>query len=237
MDLKGKVIVITGGTGGLGKPVAREFLDSGAKVITTYIDDSEFDELRSAFTANGENLTGFRVNLLSGKEVEEFSNNVAEKFSKVDILVNLAGGFFGGVKVSEMEEEDWDKMIDMNLKTAFLSCKNFLPFMLEQNQGKIINMGSRPGLQGAASLSAYSASKAAVINLTQTIAEEVKDHNININVILPSVIDTPANREAMPDADFDSWVKPESIAKVIMFLSGEESADISGAYIPVYGNS
>jgi NAD(P)-dependent dehydrogenase (short-subunit alcohol dehydrogenase family) len=128
-------------------------------------------------------------------------------------------------------------MMNINLKSTFLCSKAVLPQMIKQNYGKIINISSRPALKGSAGVGAYAASKAGVLNLTETIAEEVKDYDINVNAILPSTIDTPANRKAMPDADFSKWVKPEEIARVIIFLSSDESKPISGAGIPVYGKA
>ncbi len=127
--------------------------------------------------------------------------------------------------------------MNMNLKSVFLCSKAVLPQMIKQNYGKIINISSRPALKGVAGVGAYSASKAGVLNLTETIADEVRDYDINVNAILPSTIDTPANRRDMPEADFSKWVKPEEIARVMVFLASDDSKPISGAGIPVYGKA
>jgi NAD(P)-dependent dehydrogenase (short-subunit alcohol dehydrogenase family) len=158
------------------------------------------------------------------------------RFRRIDVLVNIVGGFVYS-KIQDTDEKTWDRMMNMNLKSTFLCSKAVLPQMIKQNYGRIINISSRPALKGSAGVGAYSASKAGVLNLTETIADEVKDYDINVNAILPSTIDTPANRRDMPRADFTKWVKPEEIARVMVFLVSDDSKPISGAGIPVYGKA
>jgi NAD(P)-dependent dehydrogenase (short-subunit alcohol dehydrogenase family) len=233
MNFKDKVVVITGGTGGLGGAVTSAFLQAGATVVVTYRNEQEFDILTASANAPG-NLHGIKTNVLEEASVKAMVQQ-AERFGRLDVLVNLVGGFLGGVPVAEMSLEQWDKMIDLNLKTAFLCCKHVLPVMMKQRAGRIINIGSTGGLRGGEGISAYAAAKAGLINFTQSLAAEGKRHNITVNVVTPGTIDTPANRQAMPQANFAEWVTPEALSQVILFLASEESTAINGATIPVFG--
>ena len=234
--LEGKAAIITGGTGGLGKAVMSELLSQGAYVLSTYLDDRELEDL-------GEIRDGYKTKVAFGKadvtKVSHVSNmalKAAEKFSRIDILVNVVGGFSQS-HITETDEDAWDKMMDMNLKSAFLCSKSVIPHMMKQGRGSIVNIASRPALKGSPGLSAYGASKAGVLNLTQSLAEELKEHNINVNAVIPGTMDTPGNRRSMPDADFTKWVPPHDVAKVIAFLCSEDARAVSGAAIPVYGKS
>jgi NAD(P)-dependent dehydrogenase (short-subunit alcohol dehydrogenase family) len=234
--LKNKIAIVTGGTGALGKAITIAFLEEGAKVVCTYIVDKEKKECLSLTNKHKDKIVFIKVDVTKKKDVFNMITNTARKFKRVDILVNVVGGFaFSYVK--DTDEKTWDLMMNLNLKSVFLCSKYVLPRMIEQNYGKIINISSRPALKGAAGVGAYSASKAGVLNLTETIADEIKDWEINVNAVLPSTIDTPANRRDMPEADFSKWVKPEEIARVIVFLSSDDSKPISGAGIPVYGKA
>jgi len=236
MKLKDRVAIITGGTGALGKAVVSAFLEEGAKVSCTYIVDEELKGVSSIIENHKPRLALIRANVTKKKQVERVVQRTLQRFGRIDVLVNIVGGF-AYAKVEDTDEKTWDHMMNINLKSTFLSSKAVLPHMIKQNYGKIISVSSRPALKGAAGVSAYSASKAGVLNLTEAIADEVKDYDINVNAILPSTIDTPANRKAMPKADFSKWVKPEEIARVIIFLASDDSKPISGAGIPVYGKA
>ena len=168
-----------------------------------------------------------------GKLVEQ----TLAKFGRVDALVNTVGGWRGGKPVHEMDLADWDFLFGVNLRTTLLCCRAVVPQMLRQGHGKIVTVASRDGLMGSAGYSAYSASKSAVLRLTESMAAELKSSNINVNCIMPSVIDTPQNRAAMPNADFTKWVAPEAIAEVIAFLASDTARSINGAALPVYGKS
>src|SRR5574341_566104 len=236
MMLKDKGAIITGGTGALGRAVVLAFLQEGARVACTYIVDEELKGLSSIIEHHKSNVLFIKANATKEEEVKKTIQETLEGLGKIDILVNIVGGF-AYAKVVETDEKTWDSMMNMNLKSTFLCSKAVLPHMIKQNYGKIVNISSRPALKGSAGVCAYSASKAGVLNLTETIADEVKDYDINVNAILPSTIDTPANRRDMPNADFSKWVKPEEIARVIIFLASDDSKPISGAAIPVYGKS
>lgn len=236
MKLENRIAIITGGTGALGKAVVLAFLEEGAKVICTYIVDEELKYYSSLTENQKSNLVFIQADVTKEKPVAETVQKNLERFGRIDILVNIVGGFTYA-KIVDTDEKTWDSMMSVNLKSAFLCSKAVLPQMIKQNYGKIINISSRPGLKGSSGVGAYAASKAGVMNLTETIADEVRDYEINVNAILPSTIDTPANRKSMPEADFSKWVKPEEIARIIVFLASDDSKPISGAGIPVYGKS
>jgi NAD(P)-dependent dehydrogenase (short-subunit alcohol dehydrogenase family) len=231
--LEDKQVLISGGMGGLGMGVVRVFLSQGAWVTIPYVVESEVDRLkRELAAAEFDRIRFVRANLLEEKVVAQLVNDM----SRVDALVHLVGGFSMG-KTHEYSYEDWKKDFDLNLNTTFLMCKHCLAKMIEQNYGRIVTVGSRGALQPAGQLAAYCASKAGVVALTQAIADETKGTNITANVVLPSVIDTPANRATMGDANADAWVKPESLGEVIAFLASEAAKDVRGAAVPVYGNA
>lgn len=234
--LEGKAAIITGGTGGLGKAVLAEFLSQGAYVLSTYRSDRELEECRSISDEYGTRVAFGRADVTKASDVAEAALKAVEKFSKIDILVNVVGGFSQSPLI-ETDEDAWDRMMDMNLKSAFLCSKAVIPHMMRQGRGSIVNIASRPALKGSPKLSAYGASKAGVLNLTQSLAEELREHNINVNAVIPGTMDTPGNRHSMPDADFTRWVTPEDVARVIAFLCSDDARAVSGAAIPVYGKS
>ncbi|MEL7034632.1 MAG: 3-oxoacyl-ACP reductase FabG [Cyanobacteria bacterium J06592_8] len=230
--MKGKQVLLTGGTGGLGMGVTPLVVRQGAKVTIPYRSEAEVERLKGILSATEfETLRFVSVDLTEESAVKQ----LLEDMGRVDILIHLVGGFAMG-KVHEYSYENWKKDFDLNLHTTFLVCKHSLTKMLQTGYGRIVTIGSRGAVQPGAQLSAYCASKAAVVALTQSIAEETKGMNITANSVLPSVIDTPSNREAMGDENADQWVKPESIGEVICFLASEAAKDIRGATVPVYGN-
>ena len=234
MKLKDKVAIITGGTGALGRAVVSAFLEEGATVVSTYIVDEELKEISSMI--KNPSLALIKSDVTKEKQVAKVVKKTLERFRRIDVLINIVGAFAYAM-IQDTDEATWDRMMNINLKSTFLCSKAVLPQMIEQNYGKMINISSRPALKGSAGVGAYAASKAGVLNLTETIADEVRDYDINVNAILPSTIDTPANRRAMPKADFSKWVKPEEIATVMIFLASDDSKRISGAGIPVYGKA
>jgi len=230
MGFTGKVVVITGGTGALGQAVTQAFLQAGARVVVTYTRETEFDALKEKVSAR-ENLLGLKTNVLDEASVKAMT----QQAGRIDVLVNTVGGFLGGVSITETTLEQFDKMLALNLKSAFLCCKHVLPLMMQQRSGRIINIGSQGGLQGGEGISAYGASKAGLINFTQSVAAEGKRHNITANAIIPGIIDTPANRQAMPKANFAEWMTSEALAQTILFLASDAAQAINGAIVPVGG--
>ncbi|MEC4984396.1 MAG: 3-oxoacyl-ACP reductase FabG [Oscillatoria sp. PMC 1068.18] len=231
--MQDKQVLLTGGTGGLGLEVTPALLAKGAKLTVTYIHQEQVKRLQKKL--NSQEFASIRfvdVNLFEEKAVAQLINDM----ERVDVLIHLVGGFAMG-KVSEYSYEDWRQDFDLNLNTTFLVCKYSLQKMLEYGYGRIVTVGSRGAVQPGANLAAYSASKAGVAALTQAIAAETKGLDITANCVLPSVIDTPANRETMGEEDADKWVKPESLAEVICFLASEAARDLRGALVPVYGEA
>lgn len=232
--MKDRVVIITGGTGGLGRDVVKKFLALSSRVIVTYRIDEEKRSFGEEFQ-NSESLLLYKLDLASRVDCVEFASFIDKEFGRADVLINLAGGYAGGRDVHEIEDDELDRMININLKTAYNMMNAILPVMIKRQYGKIVNIGSRAAVLPSPGMSPYAASKAALVSLTQSVAAEVKKYGINVNIILPSTIDTPANRNSMPGADFSKWVSPESIAGLLNFLTSDSAADISGAVIPIYG--
>lgn len=232
--LKDKVAIITGGTGGLGRIVVEEFLAEGARVVSTYINEDELKEVMPLVKENKTRLMFVKTDATREKQVERLVKKTLSSFKGLHVLANLIGGFTYA-EILDTDQDTLDRMLELNLKTAFLMSRAVLPHMMGQRYGKIINVSSRPALKGTRGVGAYAASKAALLNLTETLASEMLEYDINVNAILPSTIDTPANRRDMPHADFSRWVKPREIARVLVFLASDDSKPISGAAIPVFG--
>lgn len=173
------------------------------------------------------------ANLLEAPECDR----VAKLADPVDALLHLVGGFGGGQPVAETPDETWDKMLGLNLRSAYTIFRAVLPGMLKAGKGRIVAVGARAAIEPIANFAAYSVSKAALVALVKTVALEVKDSGITANVVLPSVIDTPANRAAMPAADASKWVTPESIAGLLVWLVSDAARDVNGAAIPIYGRA
>jgi len=233
--LKGRVCLITGAVGNLGMATARTFQQVGAN--TVLVDRSQ-ERVREAFKdiEDPENhLLAGGVDLTNPESLARLLDQTLARFQRVDVLVNTVGGYRGGNPVHTTDLADWDFLFNINLRTTLLCCRTVIPQMLKQRSGKIINIASRDGLRGSAGYAAYSASKSAVLRLTESLADELKAFNINVNCIMPGTIDTPQNRAAIPNGDFSKWVPPDSIADVIAFLASDAARAINGAALPVYG--
>ena len=208
-----RTVVITGAAGNLGRVVADAFRELGDKLV-----------LLDAKTG---------TNLLDEKSVQA----AVGKLERIDVLCNIAGGFRMGSPVHETSDKDWNFLFDLNARTVLNMSKAVVPVMLKAGGGKIVNIGAFAAQKGVAQMGAYVASKSAVIRLTETMAAELREKNINVNCVLPTIIDTPENRAAMPDADPKRWVAPQDLAKVIVFLASDAARAIHGAAIPVTGLS
>lgn len=234
--LKNKIALLTGGTGGLGKTVLRNLLAEGAITVCVYIDEEELRECMPLLQDYKSKLMFLKADLTKEKQVTRVVRKTLDSFGRIDLLINTIGGF-KYAPILNTELKDVQQMMGLNFKNVFLTSKEVLPQMIEQNYGRIVTVSSRPALHGVKGIGAYAASKSAVLNLTETMADEMMDYDININAILPSTIDTEQNRKDMPEADFSKWVKPEEISKVIIFLLSDDSKAITGAAIPVYGRA
>lgn len=232
-----KVVMITGASGNLGAATFRVFLNKEAQLALLALDAAHLPERYPDLKAADPKALCFSVDLTDEEEVESVVQKIITDLGHIDILVNIAGGYKGDIPVHETSSEDLDFLINLNLRTTFNTSKPVVKHMLKRKTGSIINIAARAGLSGSANLGVYSASKSAVIRLTESMAAELKHQDIRVNCILPGTIDTPRNREDMPDADFSRWVPPEAIADVILFLASDQSRAITGASIPVYGRS
>jgi NAD(P)-dependent dehydrogenase (short-subunit alcohol dehydrogenase family) len=233
--LKDKVCIITGPVGNLGMATARLFQQAGAK--TVLVDRSQ-DRVREVFAEiadSGDHFLAGGIDLANPEALAKLVEQTRAKFDRVDVLVNTVGGYRGGKPVHTTDLADWDFLFNVNLRCTLLCCRAVIPQMLKQESGRIINVASRDGLRGTAAYAAYSASKSAVLRLTESLADELKASNINVNCIMPGTIDTPQNRAAIPNGDFSRWVEPAAIAEVIAFLASDSSRAINGAALPVYG--
>ncbi len=229
--MQGKQVLLTGGTGGLGLGVTPEVIKRGGKLTISYRHEKEVQRLKGKLTASEfEQIRFVKADLRQETVVQQLINDLG----KVDVLIHLVGGF-SMEKTHEQSYEGWKEALDLNLNTTFLVCKHCLRVMYQSGYGRIVTVGSRGALQPGANLAAYCASKAGVVALTKSIAEESVDFDITANTVLPSVIDTPANREAMGEHQASQWVSPNSLAQVICFLASEAAKDLRGAAIPVYG--
>lgn len=234
-DFSNKVVLITGGTGALGKSLTQRFVSSGATTIVTYLNDEKIEALKGQNTINAELI---KADVTREEQVVKLISTIVERFGHIDILVNSVGGYLGGKSVTDLEEHEWDLMMNLNLKSAFLISKHVIPVMKSSGRGgKIVHISSKTGLKSEGHDSAYAASKSGLIRLVESISQETKESGINVNCILPSVIDTEANRRAMPKADFSRWVKTDDLTNVVFFLCSEDAKVITGAAIPTYGLS
>jgi NAD(P)-dependent dehydrogenase (short-subunit alcohol dehydrogenase family) len=233
----GKVAIVAGGTGGLGRAVSRAFLAEGGKVIATYRDEKELDALKREAGDAASALTGVKVDVTDETAVRQFVDKVVADNGRIDCLVNAVGAFAGGSNLWETDAKTFDQMIALNLRSGYMLALVVVPAMIKKRSGVIVNVASKAAVDHGAGASAYAASKAGAVALMDSLAAEVKGSGVRVNSILPSIIDTVANRKAMPGADFAKWPKPDEIARVILFLCSDEAKLIHGASIPVYGES
>jgi NAD(P)-dependent dehydrogenase (short-subunit alcohol dehydrogenase family) len=211
MDFSNRTILITGAKGNLGRALAE------------------------AFTARGGNVVPIDLptNLLDQAQVDAVVEKALKDFKRIDVLCNIAGGFRMGKPVHETSDADWNFLMDLNTRTVLHTARAVVPHMIASGGGKIVNVGAFAAQKGAANMGAYIASKSAVIRLTETMAAELREKNINVNCVLPTIIDTPPNRADMPKADPRRWVAPADLANVILFLASEEARAVHGAALPV----
>ena len=237
LRFQNKVALIAGGTGALGREVATAFAREGARVVVTYKHEPEFDVFISQSKSSGHEATGVIVDATDAASVGRMVEGVTAKHGALDILVNTVGGYHGGKRMWEDDLSAYEQMTSLNLKSGFVLARAVIPGMVRQNRGWIVNVASRAGYGKSPGAALYSASKAGALALFDSLAAEVKPYAISVNSVVPSIFDTPANRQAMPSADYASWPKPEEIAGVILFLCSPQARIIPGAAIPVYGRT
>ncbi len=240
--MAGKVVLMAGGTGGLGRAVSLAFVEAGARVIVTFRRPEDLDELKKAASAklvaaDGASLEGFAVDVTDEAAVAKLIDGIVERYGRLDCLVNAVGGYAGGIKLWEMETKVFEQQFALNLRAGFMLARAAARVMVKQGNGAIMNVASKAAVDHAAGAAAYAASKAAAVAMIDCLAADLKGTGVRANSILPSIIDTPANRKAMPKAKFAAWPKPEEIARVILFLCSDEAKLIQGASVPVYGDT
>jgi NAD(P)-dependent dehydrogenase (short-subunit alcohol dehydrogenase family) len=230
---KGKTVLVAGGTGGLGRAVSLAFLAEGARVAVTYRSQQEFAALKALAAESAKSLSGYAADVTKEGETAL----LVRSLGAVDVLVNTVGAYAGGSALWRTGLDVFEKMMSLNVRSGFVLARSVVPGMLERGSGVIVNVSSRAAVDHAAGASAYAASKAAAVAMMDSLAADLHGTGVRANTVLPSIIDTEANRKAMPGADFSKWPRPEEIAAVILFLSSDEAKLIHGASVPVYGSS
>jgi NAD(P)-dependent dehydrogenase (short-subunit alcohol dehydrogenase family) len=234
MSFEHQTVMVTGAAGNLGQAVAAAFAAQGTRLVLL---GRQVDSLRTVFGEEGVDRLFLPVDLLDARQVAAALAAAVTRFGRVDVLCNLAGGFRMGEAVHETPDSTWDFLQDINTRTLLNMVRAVVPHMLERGGGKIVNVGAFAGQKGMAQMGAYCAAKSSVMRLTEAMAAELREKNINVNCVLPTIIDTPENRAAMPDANPLRWVAPGDLASVIVFLASDAARAVHGATLPVTGLS
>jgi NAD(P)-dependent dehydrogenase (short-subunit alcohol dehydrogenase family) len=226
--LQDKVVLITGATGGLGTAVTTAFQEAGARIAA--VD-------RAPHAPSDERFLSLAADLSTFEGARVAAETVVKKWGSIDVLVHLVGGFAGGQSIAESDDALFDRMMNINVRTTFYMFRATVPHMRAQGSGRILAIGSRAAVEPSPKIGLYGASKAAMVSLVRTLASENADRGITANVILPSTIDTPINRAAMPSANFSQWVPTNQIASMLVHLAGDDASAVNGAVIPIYGGA
>lgn len=230
-----KTIVITGGTGGLGSALVRRLVDKDYRLAITYLLPAEAQQFESEFDIDEDKIILTRVDATNPEAVTSLFKDIAERWSSIDGLCSLVGGWAGGRDVEETDDVRFERMLDLNLRSAFYAVRASIPFLKKNGWGRIVLVGSRGAVDNPASQAAFNIAKAGVVALGQTVAQELEGTGVTANVLMPAVIDTPATRASLPYADYVNWPTPDEIAAVAEFLLTEDSGVMNGALVPVYG--
>ena len=233
--LKDKVVLIAGATGALGAAVTHTFAATAARLVLVSTSEDKLAALADDIDLSAERVFTAPVDATDADEVAAMVEAVLAHYGRIDVLINTVGAWRGGNPVHETEVAAWERTLDVNLRTAFLLSRAVLPSMLDAGWGRILHTGSKGAVAPRANQAGYAVAKMGLITLTETIAAEVEGAGVTANVVLPSIIDTPANRQMMSGADTDAWVPPEDIAALFRFLCTEAGASINGARLPIYG--
>ncbi len=230
-------IVLTGGTGGLGTALARRLMSQGARLAITYLVPEEATNFETSLSFDESQVLLRRVDSTSHEELTAFMKEAAEYFGGINGLCSLVGGWAGGRDLEDTTDVRFERMLDLNLRSAFYATRAALPHLRAADYGRIVLIGSRAAEDTPTGQAAFNAAKAGVVALAKTVAQELSGTNVTANVVMPSVIDTPATRATLPYSDYVKWPTPEEIAGVIEFLLSPDSGVTNGAAIPVYGDS
>ncbi len=230
MNFANRTVIVTGAAGNLGKAVATAFAEQGANLVLV---DLQRDSLAAAFGAENPQRVCAAANLLEMAGATSVAQTALARFGRIDVLCNIAGGFRMGEAVHETSDDNWNFLFDINTRTVLHAVRAVVPHMVAAGSGRIVNVGAFAAQKGVAQMGAYTASKSAVIRMTEAMAAELREKNINVNCVLPTIIDTPDNRAAMPKADPARWVAPADLANVIVFLASDAARAVHGAAVPV----
>lgn len=232
-----KVALVAGGTGGLGRAVSLAFAGELAKTLVTFRHQQEFLALKETAGTGSTLIEGHELDITDDSAVAGLISTIVAQHGRLDVLVNAVGGYAGGKALWELEPRIFEQMLALNLRSGYLLARAVAPVMIRQRDGVIVNVASRSAVDHAAGAAAYAASKAGAVAMMDSLAADLKGTGVRANSILPSIIDTDANRKAMPQANFANWPKAEDIARVILFLCSDDAKLIHGAAIPVYGTA
>lgn len=230
MSLDKRTVIVTGAAGNLGKAVAQAFADIGANLVLADLDRRHIE---SAFGQESDGRMFVAANLMDSVAAANLAQTALTRFGHIDVLCNIAGGFRMGDPVHETSDETWNFLFDINTRTLLNTVRAVVPHMISAGGGKIVNVGAFAAQKGVAQMGAYTAAKGTVIRMTEAMAAELRDKNINVNCVLPTIIDTPENRASMPQADPAKWVAPADLANVIVFLASDAARAVHGAAVPV----
>ncbi len=232
-----KTVVITGGTGGLGTALVRRLAEEDYRLAVTYLMPEEATRFEEEFDIDEDRLLLLRVDATNAEAVNSLMKSVADRWGAIHGLCSLVGGWAGGRDVAETDDLRFERMLDLNLRSAFFAVRAAVPFLVEAGWGRIITVGSRAVLDSPTGQAAFNIAKSGVVSLTKSVAEELDGTEVTANVLMPSVIDTPATRLSLPYADYVNWPTPDEIAAVIHFLLSDEAGVINGSEIPVFGRA
>jgi NAD(P)-dependent dehydrogenase (short-subunit alcohol dehydrogenase family) len=232
-----KTAIITGGTGGLGRALVPRLIAQDYRLGVTYLIPEEAEALESQLAPDPEQVFLRRVDSSDPDALKTFVDDCAARFETIDALVALVGGWAGGKDIEDTDDLRFERMLDLNLRSAFYAVRAVLPLLRKNGSGRVITVGSRAAIDNPSGQAAFNLAKAGVVSLTKSLANELRGTSITANALLPSVIDTPATREAMPYADYVDWPTPDEIASVVEFMLSDEAAVMNGATVPVYGNT
>jgi len=221
-----RVVFITGAKGGLGSLITRRFLETGATVVGASRSISQED-------FPGLNFTALAVDFTKAGAVSDAVQFVITQFGRLDVLVHVFGGFVGGQTVAETDNDAWERMRDLNLTSGFYVLRAAIPYLRKSGRGRIVAIASLTAVEAHSELGAYVTFKAALAMLVRTVALENKDAGLTAHVVLPGTMDTPANREAMPDADFSKWIQPRDVVNLVLSLTAERASQVTGAVVPI----
>jgi len=234
MNFEGRTVLVTGAAGHLGRIVAKAFEQRGANRVLV---DLSQQALERVYDAEDSQRLLAPTDLLDQAQVDRTVARAVERFGRIDVLCNIAGGFRMGESVHETTDSTWNFLIDVNARTLLNAARAVVPRMIESGGGRIVSVGAFAAQRGVAQMGAYAVAKSAVVRLTEAMAAELREKHINVNCVLPTIIDTPDNRAAMPQTDPRRWVAPEDLAHAILFLSSDLARAVHGAALPVTGLS